>query len=363
MATDAAEILRRRHARSELHGVLAVAGAGGSALASAAHAHAPDWRSKMLVSSVAAGDREPSVGVCDLTIMRSVVDVAAVNVISDQVLGNAAAAISGMARAYENRCAPATDPRPPTPARRHRPLVAVSMFGVTMPAVRRATERLEHHGYEVLVVHADGTGGRRLEKLAASRVLAGVLDVTTTELADDLVGGVLSAGPHRLEAAGCAGIPQIVSLGGLDMVNWGSYDAVPGRFRNRTLHRHNPTVTLMRTSPSEAAELGRRIATKLTAATGPTAVFVPLLGFSALDAPGAPFHAPEADGALIATLHRGLRRSQVARARTSVAYQRRPFATAAADELHELIQHTPHPRTPTEAPTKPHGQAPNDGAT
>jgi uncharacterized protein (UPF0261 family) len=179
-----------------------------------------------------------------------------------------------------------------------RPLVGATMFGVTTPCVTHAREVLEARGYEVLVFHATGTGGRAMEALVESGFLSGVLDATTTELCDDLVGGVLSAGPDRLEAAGRAGIPQVVSLGALDMVNFGSKDTVPPKFAERNLYVHNPSVTLMRTTPEECAELGRRIAAKLSAATGPTALFIPLRGVSLIDAEGQPFHDAEADAAL-----------------------------------------------------------------
>jgi uncharacterized protein (UPF0261 family) len=180
------------------------------------------------------------------------------------------------------------------------------MFGVTTPAVTAAREELERRGYEVLVFHATGTGGRTMESLVESGLVDGVLDLTTTELADDLVGGVLSAGPHRLEAAGRRGIPQVVSLGALDMVNFGPRDTVPGAFAGRTLYQHNPVVTLMRTTPEECGELGRRLAAKLSAATGPVALFVPLRGLSALDVDGGPFRDPVADEALVAAVRAGL---------------------------------------------------------
>ena len=179
-----------------------------------------------------------------------------------------------------------------------RPLVAASMFGVTTPAVEAARARLTDLGYEVLVFHATGAGGRALEALAADRLLSGVLDLTTTELADDLVGGVLSAGPDRLTAAGAAGVPQVIAPGALDMVNFGPPDTVPGQFGGRLFFEHNPTVTLMRTTAEEMAELGARIGRKAAAATGPAEVFWPDRGVSALDADGQAFHDPAADAGL-----------------------------------------------------------------
>ena len=211
------------------------------------------------------------------------------------------------------------------------------MFGVTTPAVTRARERLEELGYEVLVFHATGTGGQSMEALVDGGFLAGVLDLTTTELADELVGGVLSAGPDRLDAAGAAGVPQVVSLGALDMVNFGPKDTVPERFAERNLYVHNPTVTLMRTTAEENAELGRRIAEKLNRAGSPTVLFVPLGGVSAIDVDGQPFHDPQADAALFDALREHLDRDRVEVREIDAQVNDPAFATAMADRLHELI--------------------------
>jgi uncharacterized protein (UPF0261 family) len=224
--------------------------------------------------------------------MYSVVDIAGINRISARILSNAAAAIAGMASAY-------AVPLPDLP---DRPLIGATMFGVTTQGVTAAREWLERHGFEVLVFHATGTGGQSMEALAAGGYLAGVLDITTTELADELVGGILSAGPTRLEAAGSLGIPQVVSLGALDMVNFGPKDTVPGKFRDRTLYVHNSTITLMRTTPEECAELGRQIGEKLNAAKGPVALFIPRGGISAIAVRGGVFDDPVADAALIDSL-------------------------------------------------------------
>ena len=200
-----------------------------------------------------------------------------------------------------------------------------------------ARERLEELGYEVLVFHATGTGGQSMEALARGGFLAGLLDITTTELADDLVGGVLSAGPDRLEAAGELGLPQVVSLGALDMVNFGPRETVPPQFEGRNLYVHNPTVTLMRTTPEECAELGRRIAQKLSAATGPTALFVPLKGVSMIATEGGPFYDPAADEALFGALRDGLA-ANVEVHEVEADVNDPDFADAMADRLHELIQ-------------------------
>ena len=286
MADAAAALARRLHDEGRIDGVLAAGGSGNTAIATRAMRALPVGVPKLMVSTVAAGDTRDYVGASDVTMMASVTDVAGVNSISGRILANAAAAIAGMVLA------------PPVELGEQRPLVGATMFGVTTPCVTRAREELEARGYEVLTFHATGTGGRAMEALVEGGFLAGVLDATTTELCDDLVGGVLSAGPDRLEAAGRQGVPQVVSLGALDMVNFGARDTVPARFEDRNLYVHNPSITLMRTTPEECAELGRRIARKLSAATGPVALFVPLGGVSMIDAEGQPFHDPEADAAL-----------------------------------------------------------------
>jgi uncharacterized protein (UPF0261 family) len=249
---------------------------------------------KLMVSTMAAGNTADYVGAADVTMMASVTDVAGVNSISARILANAAAAMAGMVQA------------PPVELGETKPLIGATMFGVTTPSVTHARERLEARGYEVLTFHATGAGGKAMEGLMDSGFLQGVLDITTTELCDDLVGGVLSAGPDRLEAAGRLGLPQVVSLGALDMVNFGGRETVPPQFENRNLYVHNPSVTLMRTTKEECAELGRRIARKLSAATGPTALFIPLNGVSMIDAEGQPFHDAEADAALFDALREGL---------------------------------------------------------
>ena len=290
MAEAAAALARRLHGEGRIHGILAAGGSGNTAIATRAMQALLVGVPKLMVSTVAAGDTRDYVGGADVTLMASVTDVAGINSISAQILANAAAAMAGMVLS------------PAVEHRADRPLVAATMFGVTTPCVTRAREELEARGYEVLVFHATGTGGRAMEALVEAGFLQGVLDATTTELCDDLVGGVLSAGPDRLEAAGRAGLPQVVSLGALDMVNFGARDTVPPQFEDRNLYVHNPSITLMRTTKEESAELGRRIARKLSAATGPVALFIPLGGVSMIDAPGQPFHDPEADHALFDAL-------------------------------------------------------------
>jgi uncharacterized protein (UPF0261 family) len=324
MARGAAEIVKRLRDEGRLDGILGLGGSGGSAIATYAMRQLPVGVPKLMVSTVASGDTRPYVGAVDVTMMYSVVDIAGINQISARILTNAAAAIAGMADAQAIEIADTG-----------RPLVGATMFGVTTPCVTRARERLEELGYEVLVFHATGTGGQSMEALVRGGFIAAVLDATTTELADDLVGGVLSAGPDRLEAAGEVGIPQVVSLGALDMVNFGPMETVPERFRERRLYVHNPTITLMRTTPEECAELGRRIARKLNAARGPVSLFIPLRGISLIAVEGQVFYDPDADKALLAALRDDLDDSLDVR-ELNTDINDPAFAEAMADRLHEL---------------------------
>jgi uncharacterized protein (UPF0261 family) len=326
MARGAAEIVKRLRAEGRLDGILGLGGSGGSAIATYAMRQLPVGVPKLMVSTVASGDTRPYVGAVDVTMMYSVVDIAGINQISARILTNAAAAIAGMADAQAIEIADTG-----------RPLVGATMFGVTTPCVTRARERLEELGYEVLVFHATGTGGQSMEALVRGGFIAAVLDATTTELADDLVGGVLSAGADRLEAAGEVGIPQVVSLGALDMVNFGPMETVPERFRERRLYVHNPTITLMRTTPEECAELGRRIARKLNAARGPVSLFIPLRGISLIAVEGQVFYDPEADKALLAALRDDLDDSLDVR-ELNTDINDPAFAEAMAERLHELYR-------------------------
>jgi uncharacterized protein (UPF0261 family) len=290
MAEAAEALARRLFAEGRIGGVLAAGGSGNTAIATRAMQALPVGAPKVMVSTMAAGNTADYVGASDVTMMASVTDVAGVNSISGRILANAAAAVAGMIQA------------PEIDLGEQKPLIGASMFGVTTPCVTHARERLEGLGYEVLTFHATGAGGKAMEGLMESGFLNGVLDITTTELCDELVGGVLSAGPDRLEAAGRLGLPQVVSLGALDMVNFGARGTVPPQFESRNLYVHNPSVTLMRTTKDEMVGLGRQIARKLSAATGPTALFVPLKGVSMIDAEGQPFHDAEADAALFEVL-------------------------------------------------------------
>ena len=325
MARGVSEIVKDLHAQGRLDAVLALGGSGGTAIAAQAMRQLPVGVPKLIVSTMASGDTRPYVGAVDVTLMYSVVDISGLNPISERILGNAAAAAAGMAKAQ----GPDSDAE--------KPLVGATMFGVTTPCVTEARKRLEELGYEVLVFHATGTGGQSMEALMRSGFITASLDVTTTELADELVGGVLSAGPDRLEAAGALGIPQVISLGALDMVNFGPFESVPAEFRDRLLYKHNPTVTLMRTTPEECAALGRTIARKLNEARGPLTVFVPLKGVSLIATEGQVFHDPAADEALFGTLRENLD-PEVDLRELDLDVNDPEFAHALADRLHTLYE-------------------------
>jgi uncharacterized protein (UPF0261 family) len=325
MARGVSEIVKDLHAQGRLDAVLALGGSGGTAIAAQAMRQLPVGVPKLIVSTMASGDTRPYVGAVDVTLMYSVVDISGLNPISERILGNAAAAAAGMAKAQ----GPDSDAE--------KPLVGATMFGVTTPCVTEARKRLEELGYEVLVFHATGTGGQSMEALMRSGFITASLDVTTTELADELVGGVLSAGPDRLEAAGALGIPQVISLGALDMVNFGPFESVPAEFRDRLLYKHNPTVTLMRTTPEECAALARTIARKLNEARGPLTVFVPLKGVSLIATEGQVFHDPAADEALFCTLRENLD-PEVDLRELDLDVNDPEFAHALADRLHTLYE-------------------------
>jgi len=327
MARGATVIVRRLHDEGRLDGILGLGGSGGSSIVSAAMQALPVGVPKLLVSTMASGETRPYVGTTDIAMMYSVVDIAGINGLSERILTNAAAGIAGMAKAaasFVSQLSP-------------KPLIGATMFGVTTPCVTAARDILEERGYEVLVFHATGSGGRAMEALMAAGFITGSLDVTTTELADALVGGIHSAGPDRLEMAGSLGIPQVVSLGALDMVDFGPLETVPPQFRDRDLYVHNATITLVRTTEAECAELGRIIARKLNAATGPLAVFIPLGGVSMIDVPGAPFHDPAADAALIRELKAGLR-PEVEVVEMATDINDPAFARAMAERLDDLYR-------------------------
>src|SRR5262245_26448230 len=294
-ARGVAQLARELHAAGQIDGVLGLGGSAGTTIGTAAMRALPFGVPKLMVSTLTSGQVRPYVGVRDVVMMHSVVDISGLNRISRTVLANAAGAMAGMLRRQESGV------RSQESAADRR-LLTATMFGVTTPCVEAARKVVEADGYEVLVFHATGIGGMTMEAFIADGLVSGVLDLTTTELADELVGGVLSAGRDRLTAAALRGVPQVISLGALDMVNFGPPETVPEKFRGRRFYQHNPTVTLMRTTPEENDALGKEIAHKASAAKGPTTVLVPLRGVSAIDAEGKPFWRPEADTALFQSL-------------------------------------------------------------
>ena len=306
-------------------GVISVGGSGGTSLATPAMRALPVGVPKVMVSTMASGDVSPYVGTSDIIMIPSVVDAEGLNEISMRIFSNAANAIAGMVSRYREI------------PKSGRPLLAATMFGVTTPCVKAAKDYLEQQGYDVLVFHATGTGGRSMGALIEGGFIRGVLDLTTTEWCDELYGGVLNAGPHRLEAAGRKGIPQVVSVGAMDMVNFGPWESVPERYKGRNLYRHNPTVTLMRTTEEENVGLGQILAEKLNMAKGKTALLLPLKGVSAIDTEGQPFYGPKEDRALFRTLRETIG-SQVELVELDLHINDEAFALAAAQKLTDLLQ-------------------------
>jgi uncharacterized protein (UPF0261 family) len=285
MAGGLAKVVKDLYEAGRLGGILGMAGSGGTSIATTAMRGLPVGVPKVMASTVGGGDISAYVGTVDITMMPSVVDVAGINSISRRIYANTAGAIAGMV----SQDVPA--------AAETRPLITASMFGNTTACVNHAREVLEARGYEVLVFHATGTGGKTMESLIASSFITANLDITTTELADQVCGGMLSAGPDRLMAAARAGIPTLLVPGCVDMCNFWAMDTVPEKYRARNLYQWNPNVTLMRTSVEENAAMGAMIARAANASTGPVAILLPLKGVSQLDSPGNPFWDPDADGA------------------------------------------------------------------
>lgn len=294
MGQGAARKLQELAAAGRIHGAIGAGGSGNTSLAAAAMRDLPIGMPKLIVSTVASGDVSSYVGIKDVTMMFSVGDIEGLNQLTVRILNNAAGAIAGMVTME-------------APARPVQPTVAVTMFGVTTPAVKAIRQQLEARGFEVLVFHATGSGGRAMETLVEQGIVEGVIDLTTTEIADEVVGGIFSAGPERLKAGVRKGIPQVIAPGALDMVNFGPLDTVPERFKGRNLYVHNPQVTLMRTTPEENVRFAELIAANLEGADPRrVTVCLPLKGFSAIDREGAVFADPEADRAFTETLKRRL---------------------------------------------------------
>lgn len=279
-------------ARDDIGGIVGIGGGGGTSIVTAGMRKLPIGMPKLMVSTLASGDVAPYVDVSDIAMLPSITDIAGLNSISRQILANAAFAIAGMARAT-------------APAAAAKPAIGLTMFGVTTPAVTKVVELLRAD-YDCLVFHATGTGGRAMEKLVDSALLVGVIDVTTTEICDLLFDGVLSAGPDRLGSIARTKIPYVGSVGALDMVNFGGFHTVPEKYRDRNLYRHNPQVTLMRTTVEENRIMGEWIAERLNRCEGEVRFLIPEGGVSAIDAPGQPFHDPKADSALFDTIEKRL---------------------------------------------------------
>jgi uncharacterized protein (UPF0261 family) len=294
MAEGLSRILSRLHAEGRLDGVCGMGGSGGTTILSAGVRGLPIGIPKLLISTVAAGDVSAYVGSADVTLMHSVVDVAGLNRISREIYTNAAAAIAGMVQAI----------RPESAG--ERPLVAASMFGNTTACIDRARAALDGAGWEVLVFHATGSGGRTMQRLAAEGFLAGLLDLTTTELADEVCGGVFSAGPERVRIGASSAIPVVLAPGCVDMCNFGPRESVPRQYSSRLLYEWNANVTLMRTSVEENRRIGGLIAETANRCAGPVVVLLPLRGVSMLDSPGGPFWDAEADLACFDAIRSGL---------------------------------------------------------
>jgi uncharacterized protein (UPF0261 family) len=319
MSRGAPVVLARLAEEERIDGVISLGGGGGTAIATAAMRALPVGFPKLMVSTLASGNTAPYVGVKDIVMFPSVVDVAGLNRISRQLLARAAGAICGMVETQ-------------LPVEADKPIIVASQFGNTTPCIEHAKKILEVAGYEVIVFAATGTGGRTMESLIETGLVAGVLDITTTEWADELVGGVLTAGPTRLEAAALKGVPAVVSTGCLDMVNFGSPETVPAKFAGRKFYQHNPQGTVMRPTLEECAKLGVILAVNLNLSSGPVTVLLPLRGGSVISALGGPFHDAAADAALYTSLKAALR-SDIAVNELDCAINDPAFAEACAQSL------------------------------
>jgi uncharacterized protein (UPF0261 family) len=297
MTRGAAVVSKQLYDEGRFDGMISMGGSGGAVVCTSAMRALPVGVPKLMVTTVASGDTSPYVGTTDITMMPSIVDVSGLNRISKVIFANAAGAIYGMVTGEKVES-----------STQEKPLIAATMFGNTTRAVDHARQILEDKGYEVLVFHATGTGGRTMEMLVDSGYFAGVLDMTTTEWADEVCGGVLSAGTTRLEAAAKAGIPQVVTPACIDMCNFWAPETIPAKFNGRLFYKWNPNITLMRTTPEENARMGEIFAEKLNKATGPVAVLIPMGGFSEVDFPEKPFWWPEANQAFVDALKKNLRK-------------------------------------------------------
>ncbi len=318
--------LRDQFDRGRVQGIIGLGGSGGTSMIAEALRTLPIGLPKIIVSTVASGNTTPYIGTSDIVLFPSIVDVAGLNIVSTKILSSAAFAISGMVKA-------------PTFNVELRPAVGLTMFGVTTPCVNGLRDRLEHQGFDCLVFHATGTGGQAMEYLAANRMIGAILDMTTTEVADEIVGGVFRAGPDRFQVLSRRPIPCVMSVGAMDMVNFGPIDSVPQVFRNRLLHVHNANVTLMRTTADENVLCARWIAERIRKSLRPISVLLPEGGVSALDAPGKPFYDPGADEALFEELQRQLKdANNVTIRRLNHHINDREFIDAVLTEFSALVE-------------------------
>lgn len=329
MSAALVEFLKAEHATGKVGGVIGIGGGGGTALITPAMRALPVGVPKVMVSTMASGNVGPYVDCADLTMMYSVVDVAGINSVSRRVLANAAHAMVGMVQHS-------------LPSTVEKPTLGMTMFGVTTPCVDAVRKSLEAHGYDCLVFHATGSGDRAMENLVRSGLIQGVIDVTTTAVADEVVGGVLACGPDRFDAILDARVPYVLSVGALDMVNFGAKETVPPKFAGRKLHVHNAQVTLMRTTPDENRQFARWIADKLNRSTVPLTLLIPELGISSIDAVGQPFHDPAADAALFDELERTVQQTPLRQIKRLPLHINDPaFAAALVVEFMSLVDRPP----------------------
>lgn len=322
MSQAAPKLLSKLQSEGKIHGVISLGGGGGTAIATAAMRALPIGFPKLMVSTLAAGNTAHYLGTSDITMMPSIADVAGLNRLSLTIFTRAAGAICGMVSAD-------------IPESGAKPLIVASMFGNTTACVTEAKRILEESGYEVLIFAATGTGGKSMEAVIESGMAVGVLDITTTEWADELCGGILNAGPTRMDAAAKAGIPVVIVPGCLDMVNFGERSSVPAKYEGRSFYIHNPQVTLMRTTPEECAELGRIIAGKANACAGRCEILIPKKAISVISAEGQPFHDPAADAALFGAIREN---AEVPVTEFCFEINNPSFANACAERLLYLLQ-------------------------
>jgi uncharacterized protein (UPF0261 family) len=338
MIKGATTVVKNLFDEGKVHGIVSLGGSGGTSIAAAVMRELALTLPKLIVSTVASGDTSSYIAEADITMMYSVVDIAGLNEMLRGVIANAAAAIAGMAQSYASRSSTSEASKETKTKKKG---IGITMFGVTTPAVDVARRWLDEHSFEVYVFHATGAGGRAMERLVREHRLDGVLDLTTTELADELIGGVMSAGEGRLTAAAKAGVPQIVSVGALDIVNFGPKDTVPKEFHDRNLFEHNPSVTLMRTTMNECKELGKRLASRLRDnCTNPDVieVWLPLKGISAIGVEGQAFYDKEADAALFDAIKCGLHESGITVKEVDADVNDPVWAESIACRLAELVE-------------------------